>query len=463
MIKIFNKLKKYLLTNWIWLGKVVSVVAAAAAVLALPLGLLTSDKPSSAVKTDSYINIGNGDVGQIAQASDGGVAITNARDPLDRETISLLLSKMGARYSVANDNTEYAYLNEKQVIDAVLKLEFISIECTGSRKTAVDAKNSLVRGDTNQAETLYKIYINDNCTGTKNSPSELVEAYRGLALITYKHDQNASLKYLSKAIEIYPYDPVDLLNIGNLYRQSEKYEKAQNSFERVIKIVENEDNLSILLRALANEGLGQILNDLGEYDRAIEKFVQAISGHSSIYNSKGASRVLETVARTYLNQKLYGKSFDTVRQMLTLEKTYMSDEDIVSRHIAIGLMYTDEGQTDKLYAILDDARSLNRTLEETPSAADNYASLANAYLRKRSLKMQDVSLAIELFEKSRKINKTYGRDDEIAKASGMLGTLYKTRGDIDKATARWQESLAIYKEIDTKMAVEVMKYLDSLN
>ena len=62
--------------------------------------------------------------------------------------------------------------------------------------------------------------------------------------------------------------------------------------------------------------------------------------------------------------------------------------------------------------------------------------------------------AEEMHNKSLEINQKMGRKEHIAKDYGNLGTLYKIRGELDRAEEMYRKSLGLFREIKVAPQIE---------
>jgi tetratricopeptide (TPR) repeat protein len=92
----------------------------------------------------------------------------------------------------------------------------------------------------------------------------------------------------------------------------------------------------------------------------------------------------------------------------------------------------------------------DRSTHMKEEMAIKYSKLGNIYKTRGKL-----DKAVEMFQKSLKINRILDRKVGMAIAYSNLGSVYKTHGKLDKAVGLWRKSIQLFSEIKHHHAATV--------
>ncbi len=195
-------------------------------------------------------------------------------------------------------------------------------------------------------------------------------------------------------------------NRGVVYSNMGEHDKALSDFEQALSINPNYEN------AYNNRGVAYV--NLGEFDKAMSDFNQALridSSHADAYNNRG---------NAYLRKGKFNKAVSDFNQSLRV------NSDNASVYYNRGIAYENTGKYDK--AISD----FNKALSIDQNYADAYNNRGIAYLKKG-----EFDKAISDFNKALSINHDY------ADAYSNRGVAYGNLGEHDKAISDFNKALSI--------------------
>ena len=195
------------------------------------------------------------------------------------------------------------------------------------------------------------------------------------ALALQNHKKNnlqIAKKLYNEILKSNPYYEGAHSNLGILYNQLGKHQKAINYFEKAIQI--NPNNLA------AYYNLGIILNELGESQKAIscyEKAIQISPNNSAVYYNLG-----NTLKKLGESQKAIS----------CYEKAIQINPNHIHAHNNLGIILKELGQSKKAISCYEKAIQIN------PNHIDTYNNLGNIHNE-----LGESQKAISCYEKAIKI------------------------------------------------------------
>ena len=200
--------------------------------------------------------------------------------------------------------------------------------------------------------------------------------------------------------------------LGILNSQSGNYAKALEYMLRSLKLAEEVGDKSKL--AALNQNLGNVYNDMEDYDRAIADYSEAI-------------RVDPQYAVAYSNRGLaYANKKDYDRAIKDLDGAIRMDPDNAPAYDDRGWTFSRKKQYDRAIADYNEAVRLD------PKFARAYGNRCSAYREKRELDraIADCDDAIRL-------------DPKLAFAYNNRGNVYFDKKSYDRAIADYDEAIRL--------------------
>ena len=228
-----------------------------------------------------------------------------------------------------------------------------------------------------------------------------------------KNNLQIAKKLYNEILKSNPYYEGAHSNLGILYNQLGKHQKAINYFEKAIQI--NPNNLA------AYYNLGIILNELGESQKAIscyEKAIQISPNNSAVYYNLG-----NTLKKLGESQKAIS----------CYEKAIQINPNHIHAHNNLGIILKELGQSKKAISCYEKAIQIN------PNHIDAHNNLGIILKELGQSKK-----AISCYEKAIQINPNF------ANAYYNLGIIFKELGQSKKAISCYEKAIQINpNHIDT--------------
>lgn len=208
--------------------------------------------------------------------------------------------------------------------------------------------------------------------------------------------------------------------IGTIYKDLKKSKEA----ERFYKMGIQSDKEYNAWNARVYTGLSNILSDRGDFEQALimgKKGLELLKGED---NQIGVSRALNDIGAIYYKLKNYDTALIYLFEALQIRKDNNFKHFILGSLIDIANIYFDTAQYEK---------ALQYYLDAAPLAIEtnHFGRLSLVYRRTADIykKLNDLSKAVETFEKLIDVNNSLNQQEKEAKISQSENKLLKERED----------------------------------
>ncbi len=305
-----------------------------------------------------------------------------------------------------------------------------------------------------------------------------------------KGEYEKAEKTCIEILNLYP-DNLDVnFILGSIYICKKNYQNSIRSYKKYLQIRERWEKqpewTNLIIDTFASQGqawnnIGSSYFELGEYERAIDSYLNAISYKKDpIY--------FENLARVYLKQNRIQDTERVIKEADNLgiasdimlsqlaeisyskgfidsaieytRKAIEKDGSKLKHHLNLGRLLTIKGSFDEAKSILESVMSLNaerdeilhnlaiiniklkdrdtamdyidRIIKQTDNSADQYLSMGNDWVR-----IKEYDIAIKFYEKCLQ------KDHKNLSALINLATCYAEMGKFESAILGYQSALAI--------------------
>lgn len=237
--------------------------------------------------------------------------------------------------------------------------------------------------------------------------------------------------------------------LGSMYRDLGKYNKAKQLFEQSIVIYKRNFPFARFLFAQALGRLGCVFSEQGNYEKAKDLLEQCIDIYrkNAYENHPWFARTLGWLGNIYREKGDYKRAKQLFEESLTIYKKngYENHPWFAQALGRLGSIYREQCNYEKAKQLLKESLIIYKknSYENTPWFARALAWLGSIY---RDLGNYDK--AKQLLEESLVIYKKNSQENHpwFAWTLVWLGNLYREQGNYEKAGQLLEESLAIYKK-----------------
>ena len=117
----------------------------------------------------------------------------------------------------------------------------------------------------------------------------------------------------------------------------------------------------------------------GDYNSALENFLEALKINEKLNDQKNISTALNNLGSIFLNQKNYKKASEYYAKALAIDKKANNKKWISSDLSNIGIIYFNEGKYDKAIEYYSKALAINREINNQRDISMNLGNIANTY------------------------------------------------------------------------------------
>ena len=231
--------------------------------------------------------------------------------------------------------------------------------------------------------------------------------------------------------------------LANIYRKQNIYVEAMELYETAINIAkemgekENE--------AYANNILGTLSYDLGNYDKAKEYLEKALAIRIQIGDEVGEASSFGNLGTVFQSLGQYDKAKEYLEKALAIRIQIGDKKGEASSYGNLGTVFQSLGQYDKAKEYLEKALAIRIEIGDREGEAADYGNLGTVF---QSLGQYDK--AKEYHEKALAIRIQIGAKEGEAADYGNLGTVFQSLGQFDKAKEYLEKALAIRIQIGDK-------------
>jgi predicted ATPase/DNA-binding CsgD family transcriptional regulator len=247
--------------------------------------------------------------------------------------------------------------------------------------------------------------------------------------------------------------------LGLLFEFLGEYQQAEKSCEESVALYRELGDPAGA--AWACYALGQVAADQDEYSRAHALLEEALTFFREARDPLGGHFVLAHLTMVYTQQGEYVKARACAEESLALAKQLGDQDTTAFTLLLLGkVLFVSQAGSRALEPVLEEYFSLapeerDQTRMVAPDRLEKITPSTRMYgrldlLGKMALSQGDVVKAQALFEESLAFNRTQGHRSDTAEALAVLGQVATVQHDYATALARYEEGLLLAREIGNK-------------
>ncbi|MDM8548956.1 CHAT domain-containing tetratricopeptide repeat protein, partial [Desulfobacterales bacterium HSG2] len=231
-----------------------------------------------------------------------------------------------------------------------------------------------------------------------------------------------------------------LTNIGVVYYDLGQYDKALTYYGQALAIDREIGDRRGEGSDLSN--IGVVYGNLGQYDKALTYYGQALAIRKEIGDRRGEGSDLSNIGVVYGNLGQYDKALTYHGQALAIRKEIGDRRGEGSDLSNIGVVYYDLGQYDKALTYYEQALAIDREIGDRRGEGSDLTNIGVVYDN-----LGQYDRALTYCEQALAIRKEIG--DRRGEGSDLtnIGVVYGNLGQYDRALTYCEQALAIRKEI----------------
>ena len=246
---------------------------------------------------------------------------------------------------------------------------------------------------------------------------------------------------------------IHLNKLSEIYWRSGSYDSAATYANNALAIAvvvgnrkeQKEKQTQLLAKkgiAEANNNLGCINIQQGNYPKALEYWLKALKIDEELNNKKGISSRLGYIGIVYKEQGDYTKALDYYFRALKMKEELGDKSEIAKTLGNIGTVYHQQANYTKALEMYFKALKIAEEVGDKQKAAIQLGNIGVAYTAQKNY-----SKALEVNFKSLEMKKEIGDKSTIAIQLGNIGVLYGEQGKPAESEKYLLEALKMEREI----------------
>jgi CHAT domain-containing protein/Tfp pilus assembly protein PilF len=379
---------------------------------------------------------------------------------------SQTLAAIGQAYSGAGEYTQAldaqqrALALAKQTNDPSLQLtplqEMAQIyDSLGQFDNALNADQQALASARAQGDQASEITILDSTAGVYSSrgqyDSALSSYQQALALAQTLGDSDAQQSAL--------------LGIGNAYSGQTQYLKALDADQQALTLAQAESSLeqgangdpfkallAFYTTAGALNNIGFLYTELGEPDKALGYFQQALTVEQNLNDSAGEETAYNNIGESYSEQGQYDQALTEYQQALQIAQTTNDQSGEEAELNNIGEVNSHQGQTAKALEFFQQALKIAQNLNDVPGQRIFLNNIGSAYRD-----MGQLDQALSFYQQSLTLAQNLKDPAGQSTALSNIGAVYEGQGNLQPALDAYQQALALEESLRASVKVDEFK------
>jgi len=186
---------------------------------------------------------------------------------------------------------------------------------------------------------------------------------------------------------------------------------------------------------------GQVLQNMGAYDRAIEKQEASLQIKCEIGNEEGQAISLHQLSILYRHKEDYETALARSREAEELARKLDNDHFLAKTFQAQGIIFNQMDRSGEASERFRKSLEILRHIGDESGAADSLGELGKL--------LQDTGQmrkAIAAFKECLEIHRRHG-DPKMGIDLEMLGTIHERQGEHAAALEKYQQALRIFQQV----------------
>ncbi len=191
--------------------------------------------------------------------------------------------------------------------------------------------------------------------------------------------------------------------------------------------------------------LGEVSLNVGQYSKALEQLQQALALHQIVGNRTGEGEALYNLGAAYSRLASFDRALEMLQKSLAIRQQ-VGDRLGEGRTLQnIGIVYRRMGQYDQALMVYRQALSLNQAVRDRVGEGRTLTGMGLTYDR-----LGQYDEALETLERGLAVRKAIGDRSGEGGTLISIGRVYTHRGQYDRARDFYQEALKITEDIGDK-------------
>ncbi|MBU7027165.1 MAG: tetratricopeptide repeat protein [Theionarchaea archaeon] len=228
--------------------------------------------------------------------------------------------------------------------------------------------------------------------------------------------------------------------LGTIVQDLGEWDTAIDYYEKSLEISEKLGDIHGM--ALTYGNLGLVYAKKGEWDKAIDYYEKSLEISEKLGDIHGMALTYNNLGSVYADKGEWDKAIDYYEKSLEISEKLGDIHGMAQTYNNLGSVYADKGEWDKAIDYYEKNLEISEKLGDIHGMAQTYNNLGLVYAKKG-----EWDKAIDYYEKSLEISEKLGDIHGMAQTYGNLGLVYAKKGEWDKAIDYYEKSLEISEKV----------------
>jgi tetratricopeptide (TPR) repeat protein len=258
----------------------------------------------------------------------------------------------------------------------------------------------------------------------------------------------AAIEYYEKVLPLLALDDqVDvLLKLGEVLKLIGEWDRAGDRYNQALSLTEQLGDKKA--RAWVETAMGEFIWKQGHLEESTEWLLRARTGFEEMDELAGVGQVLHYMGVIADQQGDYEMAHNLMQESLTIRQKTGDQRQAAYLLGNMGIVARRQGNLEDARSLYEESLALRRELGDRWGIANVLNNLGNV-----TLDLEDHSKARSHLEEAVSIHRELGDRWAIGNALNNLANVYRTQGDYAAAKKMYDESLVIYGDLGDKWAL----------
>ena len=295
------------------------------------------------------------------------------------------------------------------------------------------------------AETVQQTTAKPSTPQTGEIDAAIAEGKRLLKEGSAESQRNAIIQF-EKALELAQIAKLPdkqaliLLALGFISNNLGEKQKALDYYNQALPIDRAIDNR--IGEAIILNNIGSVYSDLGEKQKALDYYNQALLLYRAIDSRIGEATILNNIGSVYSDLSEKQKALDYYKQSLSIYQALKNRSGEATVLNNIGKVYDDLGEKQKALDYYNQALPIYRTIGNRYGEAIILSNIGSVYNA-----LGETKKALKYYNQALPVTRTIGARSDEAKILGNIGRIYDVLGEKQKALDYYNQALPITRSV----------------
>jgi tetratricopeptide (TPR) repeat protein len=302
-----------------------------------------------------------------------------------------------------------------EILELKNTIERLQLHSSNESKKA--AIQELSEGDITKAAELLKKSALYRTTQTGQPAKEAALDWIDIGNITFLINPHKALTAFRKAVKLDPLNIDAWQRLGRISYWSANLNEAQKAYEQILTLA-GEDKL---LQAIGYVNLGTIYKNSGKLDKAEESYMKSLEINETLGRQQDVAFANGNLGIIHYMREEYDKAEEFYLESLEINEALDRQEDMAIQYCNLGIIYKKRGELNRAEEFYLKSLKINKSLGQKKGMASDYGNLGNVYKIRGKLNQ-----ACDYWKKSLELFSDINAKEQISQTEKLIADNCKT-------------------------------------